>query len=97
MAQGLQIRDGSGNITFDFTDRTTLILGELYKPSGSGMVEVYDDRLYLGNSFYIIFNANSITFDLIHISGNRVWVDIYDPSGAGPFTNFSCNIMYGIY
>lgn len=93
MPQGIQIRDGSGNLTFDFTDRTTTVLGEVAIQNGAG--ELYDDRFYNGTPFYTLIRTPPgflpYFFDNFGFSGNRFYWNF-------PFaTSEPVLVIYGIY
>lgn len=74
MIAGLRIRDASGNITFDFTERFARIIGEQQVTTKTGSVTV--DSTYGGSIWYQFHPAsNSVFGPSFSVSGNTIsWV-----------------------
>lgn len=74
MTGGLRIRDASGNITFDFTERFARIIGQQEIKTVSGFVTV--DGTYGGNIWYQYHPVAGTTFSpAFSVSGNTIsWV-----------------------
>lgn len=93
MTAGLRIRDGSGNVVFDFTERFARIIGQASVTTVTGSVSV--DNTYGGSIWYQYAASEGFRpAPLFTVSGNTIsWSTYQENSSLLPIGT----LIYGRY
>jgi hypothetical protein len=100
MAYGIQLRDGSNNVIFDYSDSSPRILGQV-EANAPNAGSIYNGTLTTGNLFYMLVplaqnpsNDSRAASDYApQISLSNGTLSWSYPSGIG----LSALIIYGVY